>query len=134
MKTNSLALRRALLALGCALGFAFASLPSAHAVDAVPRADAKTLPVTTSIEKSTPGEHGGPFTLVVKNTSHGALKVSAVIDQSITSHNRPKKIELPAHSVAAGESWKIADLAVDDKVTLSAEGYDKLEVVVKGAH
>jgi hypothetical protein len=48
-------------------------------------------------------------------------------------HNRPKTIELPAKTLEAGATWKITDLAVDDMVTLSAEGHAKLEVKVTAA-
>lgn len=125
-----------LLALGSCL--ALSSLPAASATGTEtiqPLADqAKALPVTTAITKGEPGpEFGGPYVLSVKNTSGTALQLKAVVAQSVVSHNRPKTIELPAKSLAAGATWKIADLAVEDKVTLSAEGHDKLEVKVTAA-
>jgi hypothetical protein len=113
--------------IALALGLVLAALPAAAA-------GAKSLPVTTTIEKGEPGpEFGGPYVLVVKNTGDAALKLKAVIAQSVVSHNRPKTIERPDHEIAAGGTWKITDLAVEDKVTLSAPGHDKLEVVVKAA-
>lgn len=113
--------------IALALGLVLAVLPAAAA-------GAKALPVTTTIEKGEPGpEFGGPFVLVVKNTGDAALKLKAVIAQSVVSHNRPKTVERPEHEVAAGGTWKIVDLAVEDKVTLSAPGHEKLEVVVKAA-
>lgn len=113
-------------------------LPAAQAADFVtiqPLADqAKALPVTTAITKGEPGpDHGGPFTLTVTNASGAELKLKAVIAQSVVSHNRPKTIELPEKLLAAGAAWKIADLAADDKVTLSAAGHAKLEVKVEAA-
>lgn len=125
--------RISLLVLGTAL--ALPALPTAIAAGSEtlqPRvAEAKALPVTTSVTKGEPGpEYGGPYVLSVTNTSGAALQLKAAIAQSVVSHNRPKTIELPVKSLAAGATWKIADLAVDDKVTFSAEGYEKLEVKV----
>lgn len=128
--------RISLLVLGTAL--ALPALPTAIAAGSEtlqPRvAEAKALPVTTSVTKGEPGpEYGGPYVLSVTNTSGAALQLKAAIAQSVVSHNRPKTIELPVKSLAAGATWKIADLAVDDKVTFSAEGYEKLEVKVTAA-
>ncbi len=129
-------LRISLLALGSALAlFSLPAVVAAGTEALSPLADqAKTLPVTTAIMKGEPGpEFGGPYVLSVTNTSGAELKLKAVIAQSVVSHNRPKTIELPAKSLAAGATWKIADLAVEDKVTLSADGHDKLEVKVTAA-
>jgi hypothetical protein len=128
--------RITLLALGSAL--ALLALPAASAAGTETLqtlADqAKALPVTTSIAKGEPGpEFGGPYVLSVKNTSGAALQLKAVIAQSVVSHNRPKTVELPAKTLEAGATWKIADLAVDDRVTLGAEGHEKLEVKVTAA-
>ncbi len=128
--------RISLLVLGTAL--ALPALPTAIAAGSEtlqPRvAEAKALPVTTSVTKGEPGpEYGGPYVLSVTNTSGAELQLKAVIAQSVVSHNRPKTIELPVKSLAAGATWKIVDLAVDDKVTFSAEGYEKLEVKVTAA-
>ncbi len=128
--------RISLLVLGTAL--ALPALPTAIAAGSEtlqPRvAEAKALPITTSVTKGEPGpEYGGPYVLSVTNTSGAELQLKAVIAQSVVSHNRPKTIELPVKSLAAGATWKIVDLAVDDKVTFSAEGYEKLEVKVTAA-
>jgi hypothetical protein len=128
--------RIALFALGSAL--ALLSLPAASAAGPEtlqPLADqTKALPVTTSIAKGEPGpEFGGPYVLSVTNTSGAALKLKAVVAQSVVSHNRPKTVELPEKNLEAGATWKISDLAMDDKVTLSAEGHEKLEVKVTAA-
>jgi hypothetical protein len=118
-----LSLRRSFIVVMAVAAVAF--LPSVRAVEA-----AKALPVTTSFEKGEPGEHGGPNVMVVKNTSAGALKIRGTIVQSVSSHNRPRTIELPEHTLEGNGTWKISDLAFDDKVTLVSEGYDKLEVKV----
>lgn len=88
------------------------------------------LPLSTSFEKGTPGENGGPYALKLKNTSDAALTVSATIIWSVASHNRAKTINLPPHEIAAGESWTIDDLAAEDRVILSADHFEKLEVKV----
>jgi hypothetical protein len=88
------------------------------------------LPLSTSFEKGTPGENGGPYALKLKNTSDSALTVSATIIWSVASHNRAKTINLPPHEIAAGESWAIDDLAAEDRVILSADNFEKLEVKV----
>ncbi len=107
---------------------AVAFLPSVRAADA-----AKPLPVTTSFEKGEPGEHGGSHVLVVKNSSADALKIKGSIVQSVSSHNRPRTVDIPEHTLEGHGTWKINDLAFDDAVTLVAAGYDKLEVKVPPA-
>lgn len=104
---------------------AVAFLPAVKAADA-----AKALPVTVSFEKGEPGENGGPHALVVKNTSADALKIKATVVQSVSSHNRPRTIEKPEHALEGHGTWKINDLAFDDKIILEAAGYEKLEVKV----
>ena len=132
MKTSSLfAHRLSLIALAFGLALAVAPVLSAADLSAQPRADQAALPVTTSIEKGAPGpDFGGPYVLVVKNTSGAALKLKAVIAQSVVSHNQPKTIERPEQTLEAGGTWKINDLAVEDKVTLSAPGHQKIEVKI----
>ncbi|MFZ5495432.1 MAG: hypothetical protein ACOZE5_08865 [Verrucomicrobiota bacterium] len=120
------------------LGLALLALPavSAAGADTRPLADqaTKALPVTTTIEKGQPGpEFGGPYVLVVKNTSGAVLRLKATIAQGVVSHNRPRTFDLPEHALEAGGTWKIADLAVEDKVTLNAEGHQKLEVKITPA-
>lgn len=108
---------------------------SADQVSAQPLAEnAKTLPVTTAIEKGQPGpQYGAPYVLTVTNTSKAELKLKAVVAQSVVGHNRPKNLDLPEKALAAGAAWRIDDLAAEDKVTLSAAGYDKLEVKIQAA-
>lgn len=110
--------------------FAVVLLFSAIVAQPVAAADemAPALPVTTSFGKGTPGENGGPYALTVTNTSDAALTVSATVIWSVTSHNRPKTLELPAHEIAAGGTWVIDDLAAEDRVILKAEGYAPLEL------
>jgi hypothetical protein len=98
-----------------------------------PLADqAKALPVTTVVEKGQPGpQYGAPYVLTVTNTSKADLKLKAKIAQSVVGHNRPKSIDLPEKSLAAGASWRIDDLAAEDTVTLHAPGFDKLDVKIQ---
>ena len=116
--------RPALLALGCAL--------LATGLTAAPAADAKapSLPLMVTFEKGAPGENGGRYSANLINASKAALKVKAVILQSVASHNRPRTIELPAHAIEPTGTWKISDLAVEDKVTLTAEGFEPMVVTV----
>lgn len=133
MKIPSL-LHRPLAALVVGLLVTVFALPAATAADTAtpPPAEKKapSLPLTASFAKGTPGEFGGPYAVTLTNTSSKALKVSATIIQSVTSHNRPKTIELPAQEVAAAGTWVINDLAVDDRIVLSADGFEKLELKV----
>lgn len=122
----------------CALtlsAFVFAATARANGVAAQALAEKKVSapPLTHHIEKGTPGENGGPYAVVLKNTSNAALKLSATIIWSVASHNRAKTIELPARTLAGGETWTINDLAVEDRVIVAAEGFENLEVKVPPA-
>jgi hypothetical protein len=124
-------LTRCLLAtLG--LSFALAMLPAmaqaAGAAGAKSQAE-KTLPVTATFEKGASTE-APPYVLKVKNTSGSALKVSAMIQLSVVSHNRDKERK-EEQTIEAGKTWTIAELAAQDKVTLKAPGFAPLELVVK---
>ena len=125
---NSTSLRSvlALLALGCAV--VLAPVLKADTVTSSVRAD-MALPVTTSIAKVT-GSEAGPFVLTVKNTSAADLKVTAKVLLAVAFHADNKAKHLPEQKIAAGGTWAIADLAAQDKVVLSAEGYTDLTVVV----
>jgi hypothetical protein len=110
--------------------FAFVSILAALAPTSASAADdmAPALPVTASFGKGTPGENGGPYALTLTNTSDKALTVNATIIWSVASHNRARTIELPAHEIAAGGTWVVNDLAAEDRIILTAEGYAKLEL------
>ena len=111
---------------------AFALLCHALAVFALSStlcaADAASLPLTSQFGKGTPGENGGPYALTVTNTSDHNLQLSGVIHWSVTSHNRAQTQKLGPKTLAAGESWTINDLAVEDRVVLEADGYATLEL------
>lgn len=90
---------------------------------------AAKLPVTTTFEKKGTGE-GPQYVLNVKNDSKADLKISAKVLLSVVVHNTDKARNVPAHVVAAGETWTIPELAAMDKVILTAEGFEPLELVV----
>jgi hypothetical protein len=119
--------RPALLALGCAL--VVAAVPAAQAADA----KAPALPLKASFEKSAPGENGGPYSVHLVNTSAKALKVTAQVYYSVVSHQSAKTKTMPAQVVEAGKTLTIADLAIADKVTLTADGFEPLVVEVPPA-
>jgi hypothetical protein len=124
--------RRRVAAIVLSAVFALTTLPAVTAAEATPppSTDKKlpALPLTTTFGKGTPGENGGIYSLTLKNTSDKALTVKTTIIWSITSHNRARTIELPAREIAAGGTWTISDLSFDDRVIVSAEGYEKLDV------
>ncbi len=108
------------------------ALSAANPAGLQPLADkqAPALPVAVSFEKGPQPEKGGPYILKVKNTSASSLTVHAVIRWSVISHGSAKTIELPPHPLAAGETWAIDELAVEDRITLDAEGFATLELQV----
>jgi len=127
---------RPLLALAWALSLALASVPALSAADTAtlqPLADkpapapaAPALPLTGTFEKGSNAE-GAPLILKLKNNSKDTLKVSAKILLAVVHHATDKARELPEHAIEAGAVWIITDIAADDRVILSASGYEPLE-------
>jgi hypothetical protein len=120
--------------LGCALAFALAQAPSASAADytaALKPLDDKapSLPLAATFAKADPDT--GPFVLNLKNTSDGALKVTAKILLSVYFHADSKSRNLPEHTIDPGQVWTIPGLAANDKVVVSAAGYAPLELTVQ---
>jgi hypothetical protein len=91
---------------------------------------AAPLPVSTSFEKVSSGEDRGQSVLIVKNTSPEAINVAAAIVESVTFHANAKNRTLPEHRIESGKDWKIEGLARGDKITLTAAGFEPLEVTV----
>jgi len=121
--------RTALLAAGCAL--ALLALPAARA-DATlqPLADhPAALPLSHSIEKVASKE-APPYVLKLKNTSAKAVTVTAKVLLSVAYHANDKARHVPAHTIEAGQSWSIGELAALDKVILTADGYAELTIEV----
>ncbi len=121
----------AVATLALAFGTA-ASLSAARPAGLERLADkpAPALPVAVSFEKGPPSEKGGPYILKVRNTSSASLTLHAVVRWSVISHGSAKTIELPPQTLAANEVWAIDALAVEDRITLDAEGFATLELKV----
>lgn len=117
-------------------GFALTLAASALAIavmipaTALAVAEQAALPLKASFVKDTSGKNEAPMVLNLKNESAEAVTVTTHIDLSVVVHNRPKTRDLPAQTVAAGAVLTIDNLAPEDKVTLSADGYAPLVVTV----
>ena len=83
-----------------------------------------------NVEKVT-GNDKGPFVLKLKNKSKAAVNVTAKVLLAVAFHGEDKARHIPAHSIEAGQVWSISDLAAEDKVILTADGFAPLEIVVK---
>lgn len=90
---------------------------------------APSLPLSATFEKGKDPEVG-PYILVLKNDSKDSLMVSASVHLSVAFHANKKDREYPSHTLGAGQTWNIPDLAAGDKVTLTADGYSPLELTV----
>ena len=125
-------IRPALIAFGCAFVLALSSFSTAGAADALtlqPRAEhAKSLPLVPKFEKGT--EETGPHILTLTNTSKDSLKVDVLVHESVLVHSKPKDRTLAAQVIEAGKALTIEKLAATDKVTVTADGFEKLEIVV----
>jgi hypothetical protein len=77
------------------------------------------------------GGEKGPYVLKLKNESSTDITVTGKILLAVAFHAETKARNLPAHTIEAGKEWSIADLAAEDKITLTAEGFAPLEIVVK---
>ena len=115
----------ALSILAGALALAVLVPNAARAADEKP-----ALPLKATFEKATSGKNGAPMIVHLKNESAQAITVSGDIALSVVVHNRPKSREVPAHKIDAGATMTLDNLAPEDKVTLKAEGYAPLVVVV----
>jgi len=118
-------------ALGMALGLAIACSPAVRA-DGAPApsrlADkAPSLPVSYTFEKVT--DESGPYVLHLKNTSSAALTVNAQVTSSVTFHANSKTRTVTGH-IDPGQVWTVTELAASDKVVVSADGFEPLELTV----
>jgi hypothetical protein len=91
---------------------------------------APALPLTHSFTKVEGGEKG-PYVLQLKNESASDITVSGKILLAVAFHAESRSRSIPSHKIEAGKSWSIADLAFDDKITLTADGFAPLELSVK---
>lgn len=130
---RSAACRTALIALGCAFSLVLVSMPALKAADtaAVPpmAGKAPSLPLTTTFEKGTAREMG-PYVLKLKNDSKDALKVNVKILLSVAFHMGSKHWDLPEHVIDPGQVWTVPDLSAGDKISITAQGFAPLELVV----
>lgn len=116
--------RRGFLAAICALGLMLLSVAGLQAADKAP-----ALPVSHSFTKVESHE-GTPFVLHVKNDSKETLHVSGKVLLAVVNHAMDKARVLPEHTLKAGESMTVTGLAGDDKVVLSATGFETLTIAV----
>jgi hypothetical protein len=108
-------------------------MPALKAADAAatpPMAGkAPSLPLTATFDKVV-GAEKGPYVLKLKNDSKDAMRVSAKILLSVAFHMGSKHWDLPEHVIDPGQVWSIPDLSAGDKVTITAQGFAPLELVV----
>jgi hypothetical protein len=115
-----------MFALGTALCVAFLTASVARAADAPAAA---SVPVTATFEKvSADGVNG--YALNLKNVSNDTLKLTVTITPSVVFHADAKVRTLPEHAVDAGQVWTIKDLSAGDKLSVSADGFSKLDLTV----
>ena len=118
----------ALLALTAAPALQAAGLTTLQSLaDAAPAATA--LPLDVKIEKVADKEKA--FVVKLTNHSKDSLKVTAKVLLAVAFHGEEKARRIPAHTIEAGKEWSIDDLAFDDHVILSADGFDTLKITVK---
>ncbi|HEY9155496.1 MAG TPA: hypothetical protein VIM69_10215 [Opitutaceae bacterium] len=112
----------ALLALGTVAARADTPAPAAAATSQ------SSGPLVATFDKSTDADKG-PYILTLKNNGDHTLKVTAVIQPSTASHNDTKE-KTKKHSIKAGQSYTISNLAAGDKVNVSADGVAPLALTV----
>jgi hypothetical protein len=131
--TCSAICRTALIALGCAFSLAIVPTPALKAADAAAvqtlTDKAPCLPLTAAFEKIA-GAENGPYVLKLTNVSKDPLKISTKVLLSVAFHGSTKTRDVPDHVIDPGQVWTIPDLAATDKVTITAEGFAPLELVV----
>lgn len=126
--------RSGLLIVACALACVVPS-PTISAA-ATDRAESsaieqpQALPVSVWFEKAVPEDSETPMILRLKNEARESMSVGATIETSIVVPNRPKSRTVPPQVVPPGGTLSIDKLAPDDRVTLTAEGFDPLLVIV----
>lgn len=128
--------RAALILAGCAVCAALGQTSVLRAADATPAAPAAaatekahSLPLTATFAK-VKGAEGAPYVLTLKNVSKETVKVKAKILLSVAFHADSKARNLPEHAIGAGKDWEIPELAAADKVILTADGFEPMELTV----
>ena len=121
--------------LACfALAITLGQMPSLHAASTPPAHPTANqgpiLPLTAKFEQMKSKEAPN-YVLKLTNDSKKAITASATVYLSVMSHNRDKARQVAAHVIEPGKTWTIDELAALDKVTVTAEGFAPLELVVK---
>ena len=128
--TQSSFVKKALLVLGCATSFAFIAAPALKAAPDAPVAPAAAaLPLGVKIDKVAGNEKA--FVVKLTNQSKSSLKVTAKVLLAVAFHGEEKARRIPAHTIEAGKEWSIDQLAFDDHVIVTADGFAPLEIKVK---
>ena len=122
--TQSVSRRGVLFAVAFALSSLLLPVASLHAADKAP-----ALPVTTKFEKLAHPERA-PLVLHVTNTSMATLAISGKVLLAVVHHAMDKARPVPAHALKAGEVLTITELSAEDKVILSAPGFETLTLDV----
>jgi hypothetical protein len=119
-------------AAACLLGFALfhGTLASSSAAPALVALDDKLpdLPFTSDFSKGD-GDNG-PNVLTLKNTGNADIRASGTVALAVASHGDRKTKDIPEKVVGRDESWTITSLASGDKVTITADGYAPLVLMV----
>jgi len=116
------------LLLGVLFSLTLGASAAADHSSITPRADKPAaLPVAATFAK-TEGDKG-PYVLSLKNTSAAALKVGVVVVESVKFHAKSGERKHD-YTIDAGKSVAVEGLAAQDKVTVSAEGFAPLELIV----
>ena len=131
--TRSPFLRSSLLALGCAFLAAFVQTPALRAEGDSSQAAADSspsLPLSASFSKSA-DTADAPYVLSLKNESANPVAARAKVLLAVAFHADSKARTVSEHSIGAGETWTIPDLAKGDRVIVSAAGFAPLVLTVE---
>jgi hypothetical protein len=125
--------RAVFILAGCTFSLALAQTSTLRAAPAAPAAasteKAHALPLTATFAK-VKGAEGAPYVLTLKNVSNETVKAKAKILLSVAFHADSKARNLPEHAIDAGKEWTISELAAADKVIVTADGFEPLELTV----
>jgi hypothetical protein len=92
---------------------------------------AAATPITATFAKNPAATTEGPYVLTLTNTTDHSVKVSVHVDEDVTSHNRPKARDVGPQDIAPGGTWKVDNLAAQDKVTVTGDGLEPMKLTVQ---
>lgn len=92
---------------------------------------AAATPVTATFAKNPAVTTEGPYVMTLTNTTDHAVTVSVHVDEDVTAHNRPKARDLGPQEIAAGQDWKVDNLAAQDRVTVTGDGLEPMKLTVQ---